>query len=461
MKHLIPIRHLNWPGAAVLILSSGALFGILSCALSAHGDYGTLVITLPGGAAQAGPVARTARTARAAVSDAFSATLTYRIDCDGPGGRITRDGQAGASLSIPLDAGDWAVTVTVFNAASQSIGGATAAARIESGGTTALRLPVVIDTGGRDITGFALTSPVSAGGAIVPNSTAIAVPVPFGTDLTGMGFTLTHTGVSVSPLPGTRLDFSSPRTFTVTAENGQTKTYTVTVTPTVSPPPGGAAVWPLDTTWQSYGLLGITQPGGTTVYAAAVSSGTLIVYLQNADTAAFDDLVNQMVTLAGIAGTASSESGYSMYELGYTLSGTGFTLTLTHTGGILLLSVEPDDPGSFVIWPDNSKWTVFNLAGLTQPAGTVVEDVTEMDSPSTMLSVMLKNIDNTAYEDLRNQIIATLGNPYYSDGSDTTQTREDTFILPMDAGSLIVNLMMDTSDDVIEIYAMLSTGPLL
>jgi hypothetical protein len=412
--------------------------------LPVRGNYGILVIALPGGAAQAG--------ARAAVSGAFSATLSYRVDCDGPGGRITHYGQAGASLSIPLNAGEWTVTATVFNAADQRIGGGAATALIESGATTALRMPVAIDTGGNDITGFALTGPVSAPGSIVFGSTAIAVSVPFGTDLSVAYFTLTHTGVSVSPSPGTMLDFSSPQIFTVTAENGQTKAWTIT--PLLSPPADGAAVWPSASTWQNYGLATITQPGGTTVYTAAVSSGALIVYLQNADLSAFNNLIAQIETLTGSAGATSSEYGYSFYELVYYLSGAGFSLTLTHTSGIAILSIEPDDPGDFVAWPDDNRWTAFNLSGLTQPPGTTMNDVTESNSPYAMLSVTLNSITNAAYEDLLSRIMALLGNPSASTGSAVTQTREDVFMAAVGANTLTVMLEMNVAYDEIIVTAV-------
>jgi hypothetical protein len=432
---------------AALCILSGAWF--LSCPLPAQGDYGTLVVVFPGRTAQAGAAA-----ARAAVSDAFSATLTYRVDCDGPGGSITRHGRADASLSIPLNAGDWTITATVFNAAGQSIGSGAARALIESGSTTALQLPVAIDTGGNGITGFALTSPVSATGSIASNSTAIAVPVPFGTDLTGIGFTLTHTGVSVSPSPGTMLDFSSPQTFTVTAENGQTKTWTVTITPALSPPSGGVAAWPSASTWQNYGLSNITQPEGTTVYTAGVSSGVLVVYLQNAGIAAFNNLIAQIETLAGSASTTSSASGYSNYELAYNFSGALFALSLVHTNGIAILSIEPDDPGAFFTWPDDSRWAAFNLSGLIQPAGTAIGDVTETNSPSAMLSVTLNSINNTVYESLLNRITALLGNPYTSTGSAVTPTREAVFMTILGANSVTVILEMDVAYDEIIVAAI-------
>jgi hypothetical protein len=430
---------------AALFLSE-ALF--VSCSLSGNEGTGTLVITLPGAAA------------RAAVSDAFTATLSYRIECDGPGGSITRQGGAGASLSIPLNAGDWTVRVTILNAAGQSIGSGTARAVIESGKTTTLQIPVPIDTGGNDIIGFTITSPVSAEGVIVPNSTMIDVSVPFGTDLSAMNFTVTHTGASISPGPGTPLDFNSPQTVTVRAENGGEKIYTVTVN--ISPPstPGnGTAVWPQAATWQNYGLFsGLAQPSGTTVAAVAISSGALLVQLQNADTAAFDNLVSQFAVLGGVP-TTSNESGYRFYELAYTYSDAAnlrfdFTLTMTYGSGMLILSIEPGDPGGFAVWPDNSRWTIFNLSGLTQPSGTTVDEVSETESPAAMVSVTLNNVNHTAYEDLLSQITTRLGSPFSSAGSSTTQAREDDFLLTVDANTLVVTLEMDTSYDEITITAI-------
>jgi hypothetical protein len=358
----------------IVIIAVLFIFGVLffSCPLPGNGNHGTLIIALPGSntASQA--------FARAAVSGAFAATLSYHIDCDGPDGRISQEAQSGALLSIPLVAGDWTVTASVFNAAGQSIGSGMAEALVESGKTTALRMLINIDAGRNDISGFAITSPVSAAGSIAPNTATIDVSVPFGTDLSAMHFAITHAGASVSPLPGTALDFSSPRIFTVFAENGQTKDYTVTVTVTDPPPPGdNTAAWPSSATWQDYGFSAMTQPGGTTVSVAAISSGTLAVYLQNADITVFNSMVFQFESLLGATGATSSDFGVSVYELAYAYSGTNFALTLAHTNGIVILSIEPNDPGSFAAWPDNSRWTIFSLSGLTQPAGTTVEDTSE------------------------------------------------------------------------------------
>jgi hypothetical protein len=516
-----------------------ALF--VSCSLPQNEGYGTLVIALPGGGA----------AARAAVSDTFAATLSYNIECDGPGGKITRQSGAGSTISISLNAGNWTIRAAILNAAGQTIGSGTETAVIESGRTTALQMSVNIDTSGNDLIQFAITSPVSVESVIIPGSSAITVSVPFGTNLTGMIFTASHTGVSINPAPGTPLNFSSPQTITVTAENGQEKAYTVTVS--VSPPPvpgstndithfaitspvsaagviapnssaitvsvpfgtnlagmiftashtgasinpapgtplnfsspqtitvtaengqekvytvtvsvsqpsipGGTTVWPADATWQNYGFpSGLTMPPGATVNTAGVLSGAMYVYLENADTTAFDYLIGQFTVLDGIPET-TNESGFRSYERAYTYSGEDYTLSLSfmpYENGLITLSIEPDDSSAFTVWPDDSQWAVFNLSGLTQPVGTTVGDVYENANADAglMLIVVLKNIDHTAYDDLLNQISARLGSPNYSNGSSSTPIREDGFMSIMGASYLTVSLEIDISSDEIIIGAM-------
>jgi hypothetical protein len=431
--------------AAALFISVILFF---SCALHSPGDYGTLVIALPGGSGVS------ASAARAAVSGAYTATLSFRIECSGSGS-VSREVRPGEPVSIPLSPGDWVVTVTVLNAADQSIGSGAAPVAIESGKTTVAHIPVSIDTSGNSITQFTVTGPVFAQGLV--DTHTITVFLPWGTDTTGMNWMATHTGRSITPAPGTPLDFGSPQTFTVTAENpaAPPKTYTVTVN--FEPPPvsGGTASWPADTVWQPYGLSTITQPPGTTVTAAAVSSGVLIVSLQNIDMSALNNLVTQIEALTGGAGTMSGPvMGYTLYERIFTYSGGNLTLTMTHQpDGTLYLTVEPDDTGGSFTWPDTSTWALFNLSGLTQPAGTTVVDVTDADNPYAMLSVTLNNISTAAYGDLLGQITAKLGNPYYSQNPGDG-TREDVFTTSAGGSTLMVTLIQDTAYDEVVVTAI-------
>jgi hypothetical protein len=79
------------------------------------------------------------------------------------------------------------------------------------------------------ITKFNITSPAAATGEIDETAHTISIQAPYGTNLTHMTTLIEHTGASVSPVSGAIQDFSSPVTYTVTAANGSTQPYTVTV----------------------------------------------------------------------------------------------------------------------------------------------------------------------------------------------------------------------------------------
>jgi len=205
---------------AVLCIT-GALF--FSCSVNDTDEYGTLVIKLPG-------------SARAAVSNDFIKTLSYRIECsnDAEEKKANHDARSsGDSVSISLAPGAWAVTLTVLNAADQEISDKhTTTVLIEGGKTnTAEFRNVQIDTSRNDVSGFKITKPVSADGKIDGNN--ITITIPEGTKLDNMSFSVIHTGVSIKHEPDdSKLNFEKNEsyTFTVTAENKNTKTYTVMVT---------------------------------------------------------------------------------------------------------------------------------------------------------------------------------------------------------------------------------------
>jgi hypothetical protein len=86
----------------------------------------------------------------------------------------------------------------------------------------------------KTISSFGFASPAVSG---TISGSAIAVSVPYGTDLTKLVANFTTTGASVIANSATQTsgttpnDFSSPVTYTVVAEDATTQTYTVTVTP--------------------------------------------------------------------------------------------------------------------------------------------------------------------------------------------------------------------------------------
>ncbi|WP_291300852.1 cell wall-binding repeat-containing protein [Desulfosporosinus sp. BICA1-9] len=67
-------------------------------------------------------------------------------------------------------------------------------------------------------------------GVINEASHTIAVAVPSGTAVSALATSIAITGASVSPNTGTVQDFTSPVTYTVTATDGSTQNYVVTVT---------------------------------------------------------------------------------------------------------------------------------------------------------------------------------------------------------------------------------------
>ena len=81
---------------------------------------------------------------------------------------------------------------------------------------------VPVDT--KDITRFTI---LDIDGVIGANT--IDLTVPFGTALTSLTPTITHTGASVSPASGVAQDFTSAVAYTVTAADASTKSYIATI----------------------------------------------------------------------------------------------------------------------------------------------------------------------------------------------------------------------------------------
>jgi hypothetical protein len=80
------------------------------------------------------------------------------------------------------------------------------------------------------ILSFGITSPVQAQGIIDEAAKTVTVNVPYGTVMTAMTTAITlSVGASVSPASGAAVNFTGPQTYTVTAMDGSTQAYTVTV----------------------------------------------------------------------------------------------------------------------------------------------------------------------------------------------------------------------------------------
>ena len=233
------------------VLTAGKFFVVLLIAVilffsCAENQNGTLRIKLPGGSARA-------------VSDEFLDILSYRIDCTGIGSVIT-EGQAGETISIELAAGVWNVTVTALNTEDQDVGNVSVKVTIASGITSNVQLSVPLNKSGNDITQFRINDDsVNAAGTIDQNSRHISIVVPKGTNISNLRFSVVHTGVSVSPASGSRINFNGTPIITVTAENGAVKNYTVSVA-------SDAALIPVEMVWVEGGSFQLGKYIGPPLY---------------------------------------------------------------------------------------------------------------------------------------------------------------------------------------------------
>jgi hypothetical protein len=96
-----------------------------------------------------------------------------------------------------------------------------------------------LSDGVKVITAFSLNelSPAVIG-TVTEGTHSVALTVPFGTNVTALVPTITHTGASISPDSGVAHDFTTPQEYIVTAVDASTQAYTVTVT--VAPDPAKA-----------------------------------------------------------------------------------------------------------------------------------------------------------------------------------------------------------------------------
>jgi hypothetical protein len=99
----------------------------------------------------------------------------------------------------------------------------------ENGSTAEYSVTVLAPNNAKAITGFSFAD-LDATGVIDGASRHISVSVPYDTDLGSLAPTITVSpGATVSPASGTTQNFTAPATYTVTAENGDTAEYIVSV----------------------------------------------------------------------------------------------------------------------------------------------------------------------------------------------------------------------------------------
>ncbi|MET0342879.1 MAG: hypothetical protein ABW252_17870, partial [Polyangiales bacterium] len=154
-----------------------------------------------------------------------------------------QDAGTGGDASSPSDAGAAPDAATITDAAVDAAvdagpipdAGAGQDAAVDAGtapldaavdaATDAALADAAVVSGANEISAFQIGDVV---GSVV--GTNIGITVPFGTSLEALSPTITITGLTVSPTSGTPRNFAAPVVYTVTAADGSTRTYTVTVT---------------------------------------------------------------------------------------------------------------------------------------------------------------------------------------------------------------------------------------
>jgi hypothetical protein len=121
----------------------------------------------------------------------------------------------------------------------------------------------------KEITGFSFATPAVVG-TVNEASRTISVTVPFGTDVTSLTPTITHTGASISPNSGVSQNFTNPVSYTVSAADGSMKNYTVTVNVAANPAKeitafSFAAPAVTGTVYEASRTISVTVPFGTDV----------------------------------------------------------------------------------------------------------------------------------------------------------------------------------------------------
>ncbi|QXP52981.1 hypothetical protein [Cellulophaga sp. HaHa_2_1] len=229
------------------------------------------------------------------------------------------------------------------------------------------------------------------------SGTNISVTLPAGTNVTALSTSITHTGTSINPASGAAQDFSSPVSYTVTAADGTTQVYSVTVTaPALSSTKAITAFTIGGVNGTISGTnISVTLPAGTNVTALSTSITHTGTSINPASGAAQDfsspvsytvtaaDGTTQVYSVTVTAPALSSTKAINAFTIGGvngTISGTNISLTLpagtdltalspsiTHTGA----SINPDS-GAVQDFFSPVSYTVTAADGTTQVYSVIV-----------------------------------------------------------------------------------------
>ena len=302
---------------------------------------------------------------------------SYNLDTDGTCNSATQktSGQinlgslasnGGATQTFALLSGSAAI-----NAGDDSVCNAAPVSNLDQRGT-ARPLGIHCDVGAYEkvvtstkaITAFSFTTPAATGSIVGTN---ITVSVPAGTTVTSLVATFTTTGTSVtvsaaSQVSGTTAnDFTNPVTYTVTAEDGTTQNYIVTVkiAPGISSivPNAGTYLGGTSVVITGTNLTGGTVTFGGTAATCTVASATQITCASPAHAFGAADVV---ITTSN--GTVTSTDGF-MYNVTETVSD-GETQLFGSSGVTIQDAAGGNNPGLVTITRYNTT-----PAGVTSTPG--------------------------------------------------------------------------------------------
>ncbi|MDR2245609.1 MAG: DUF5018 domain-containing protein [Treponema sp.] len=263
----------------------------------------------------------------------------------------------------------------------------------------------------KSITAFSVTEPVQAAGTINEALKTITVPVPYGTAVTSMTASATHTGKTISPTPGTARNYTYQVSYTVTAEDKSVQTYKVTVQiQSQEPPKSSAANITGFTLAGASGSIGtssisVTVPYGTSLGSLApvitVSAGATVSPLSGVArnftnpvtytvTAEDGTQKTYTVTVSVAKSSAANITGFTLAGVSGSIGTSSISVTVPY--GTSLGSLAPGitvspgatvSPASGVAWNFNNPvtYTVTAENGTTQKTYTVTVTVAAYVAP--------------------------------------------------------------------------------
>ncbi len=262
------------------------------------------------------------------------------------------------------------------------------------------------------ITAFSFVSP-AATGIIDENAKTITMTVPNGTNVTALVATFTTTGKSVQVgatvqvCSNTPNDFTNPVAYVVTAEDGSTATYTVTVI--LAPSSAKAITSFLLTSPTATGIIDenaktifVTVPNGTNVTALVATFTTTGVSVKvgaipQVSGITPNDFTNPVAyvvtaedgTTATYTVTVTIAGGAGSYTIGGTVSGLTGTLVVQNNSADDLTIISN---GTFTFVTELTSGSTYTVSVKTNPVG---QRCTVMNGSGKLTNTDISNVSIT------------------------------------------------------------------